>query len=171
MSNVIFVADTCLKIRNNEKEAITIGKRVVEPGKEIVSFVGFQVLDVHMGGLVYKGFVTLNPADSNDKALIDFLMKRPEYEKKIFVQRNSLPQKTYENGSIIRGTEPVVQTQTVDVKAELDAQQKKFKRYLELRQLYFKTDGELKANVDKDNESTAAELSEFENLKKELNLQ
>ena len=43
-------------------------------------------------------------------------------------------------------------------------------RYQELKQKYFKIDGEMKANIDKDDEDTLAELTEYENLKKELNL-
>ena len=169
MSNVIFVSDTCFRHRHNEEEPMILDGKKYGIGSAIIEFGTLRVFDTHMEMMVVKGQLILD--SEKDKEKIEFLRAHPGY-KKLFTERKVLPTTTNSNGSVIGIlNDNATNNQTpVDVKEMQRQSVEKTIKYMELKQKYFKNDGGLKANFDKEDAEVAAELTEFENLKKELNL-
>jgi len=167
MPNVIFVSDTCFRHRHNAEEPVVIDGKKYALGSAIIEFGTLRVFDSHMEMMVQKGQLILD--SEKDKEKIAFLRNHPGY-KKTFAERKILPTTTNKNGSIIGIVDEKTQPISINVEEAQKRSIEKAVRYMELKQKYFKNDGGLKANVDQEDKETAEELTEYETLKKELNL-
>lgn len=167
MSTILFVADASkYGIPCNDKEGITLDGKKYANGEFIMRTGPYKCHDLKKDLTTEKGQILLD--SEADKERIQWIKNYPDYGKK-YIERTILPRETFQNGSVVNGAERLKES-NVDIKAIQNASVQKTIRYMELKQKYYKLDGELKATVDKEDTETSAELTEYETLKKELNL-
>ena len=179
MSNVVYVSDSNgFKIRHNDvdKKSIVLDGRKYANGEVIVQFNPFRSFSEERNAMMMKGFLMLDA--EKDKEKIAWLESYPDYNHGFKKEPTGKVPERFSGSGIITGavaSPPIKDEDDKIVKqaikeAGINEGIKKGIRYQELKQKYFKIDGELKANVDKEDAEVAAELTEFETLKKELNL-
>lgn len=149
-----------LSDKNVPKPAILVldGKSYA-PGELIAQFGLFLTADAVLGS-VEKGVLSLD--SEKDKERIEFLRKYGD-NNRAYKEVKNLPLTTFSNGGIVTGagaSQTLNQT-SKEVNKNLVA---KTMHYMELKQKLFKVDGTQKKEIEE------AELNEFNELAKELNL-
>lgn len=164
MPNINFVAEySGYAILNNDadlKPVVFDGKKI-EAGKPIVQFSPFNVLDPIKGQYVTKGYVILD--NEKDKERIAFVKSYGD-NKKAYKEVKSLPRETYQSGGVVTGVSGAPNSPVPDVKAITKSIVEKTRAWMALQQKLFNKNGEQKKDVEE------AELNEFNELSKELNL-
>lgn len=174
--NTIYVSDASgYRIRHNSQKdpVITIDNRDYANGEVIAQFNPFKVPNTAQNEVVQKGYLILN--NEENKELIKYLNSHPDRGHGFKIV-DKLPQ-SISSSNIITGVigAPI---QNEDAKLIREAMKEesmqtgvqKGIRYQELKQKYYKLDGEIKGNIVTSDPTVIAELKEFDELKKELNL-
>ena len=163
MSTILFVADAAkYGIVCNEKEGLTLDGKKFACGEWIVRSGPFKCHNLKTGVYGEKGQFILD--SEKDKERLEHIRKYPEY-KKMFIERKSLPNETFQNGSVVTGAEKLKDTSSVDVKSIQKAAIEKTQKWAVLQRKLFKEDGTQKQKIEE------ADLVEFNKLSEELGLQ
>lgn len=164
MPNVNFVSDVQYELMHNDREGkpIKLDGNIIDNGRPIASFMPIWVIDTYRGQKAKKGFLVLD--SEKDAERIAYLRACKDCGKG-FKETTYVPRETFDNGSVVTGVTTAVTQRAIDPKVIQQAIIEKTLRWSSLKQKLYKADGTPKPSAEE------AELNEFTDLAKELNLQ